>query len=68
VLSDLVRRRCQQLLLQMPTSIQEDKQLQQQQQLEGYVPEGSGDDGGLMSAVLQYRMAKKQLLHKIAEL
>jgi hypothetical protein len=69
VLSDLVRRRCQQLLLQMPTSLQEDQQLQQQQQQRGgSVSDGAGDDGGLMGAVLQYRMAKKKLLHKFAEL
>ena len=71
VLSDLVRRRCQQQLLQMSTSLQEDQQQLQQQQRQqqgGHVSDGSGDDGGLTGAVLQYRMAKKQLLHKFAGL
>jgi hypothetical protein len=59
-LEGLTRQRCRQLLQEMPTTLQQDQDMQQQQQ------QGGDNDGGLMSAVLQYRMGKKQLLAQVS--
>jgi hypothetical protein len=62
VMQSVTSSRCRQLLSEMRTSVQQDQDLLRQQGSAG------GDvDGGLMSAVVQYRLAKKQLLAQFAD-
>jgi hypothetical protein len=60
--------RCRQLLQQMPTSLQQDREWLQQQQEQQAGSDGADGSSGLLSAVVQYRLAKKQLLAQFAEM
>lgn len=69
VVAGVVRARCRQLLQEMPTSLQQDREwLQQQQQAGSAAADGDDSSSGLLSAVVQYRLAKKQLLAQFAEM
>jgi hypothetical protein len=63
VMQSVTGSRCRQLLSEMRTSAQQDQDLLQQQQHAS----GGGGDGELLSAVVQYRLAKKQLLAQFAD-
>lgn len=59
-LRDVLARRCRELLGSFATTAEEDEQLLARQS------GGGGDAGGLMPALLQYRLGKKRLLQQWA--